>query len=84
MKYMSGIEVMDGDVVAIRRTDQSTEGVVRKVILPNTPDARSWAAPNGGVLIEGGGLGLSVTESLENDEDVVFVRRASSETWSPR
>ncbi len=78
MKYKSGIEVMDRDVVAIRRTGRSIEGAVRKVILPNTPDAHAWALPNGGVLIEGGGLGLSVTESLENDEDVVFVRRASS------
>ena len=80
MKYMSGIEVMDGDVVAIRRTDRSIEGVVRRVILPDAPDAQAWAAPNGGVLIEGGGLGLSVTESLEDDEDVTFVRRASSKT----
>ena len=78
MKYTSGIEVMEGDVVAIEHTGGPIEGVVLKVILPNTPDARAWAAPNGGVVIEGGGLGLSVTESLENDEDVVLVRRASS------
>ena len=76
MKYKSGIEVIEGDVVAIRCTGRSVEGVVLKVILPNTPDAHAWAAPKGGVLIEGGGLGLSVTESLENDEDVIFVRRA--------
>jgi hypothetical protein len=78
MKYKSGIEVAEGDVVAIRDADRWVEGVVLKVILPSTPDAHAWAAPNGGVLIEGGGLGLSVTASLENDEDVVFVRRASS------
>lgn len=80
MKYKSGIEVIEGDIVAIRRDGRSMEGVVLRVILPNTPDAHTWAAPNGGVLIEGGGLGLSVTESLDNDEDVVFVRRANSET----
>ncbi len=76
MKYKSGIQMIEGDVVAIRRADRWVEGVVLKVILPGTPDAHAWAAPSGGVLIEGGDLGLSVTESLENDEDVVFVRRA--------
>jgi len=80
MKYKSGIEVIEGDVVAVRRDGQSIEGVVQKVILPNTPEAKAWEAPNGGVLIEGGGLGLSVTESLDNDEDVVFLRRANSNT----
>ncbi len=80
MKYKSGIDVMEGDIVAIRRDGQSVEGVVEKVILPNTPDAHAWEAPNGGVLIEGGGLGLSVTECLDNDEDVVFVHRANSKT----
>ncbi len=78
MKYKSGIEVIEGDVVAIRGAERWLEGVVLEVILPSTPDAHAWSAPNGGVLIEGGGLGLSVTESLENDEDVVFVRRANS------
>ncbi|MBK9262129.1 MAG: hypothetical protein IPM54_20285 [Polyangiaceae bacterium] len=76
-KYMSGIEVMEGDVVAIRRGNRFVEGVVLQVLLPNTPDADAWSSPDGGVLIEGAGLGLSVTESLENDEDVVLVRRAS-------
>jgi len=79
MRYKSGIEVMEGDIVVIRRDGRSMEGVVHKVILPNTPDAHAWEAPSGGVLIEGGGLGLSVTESLENDEDVIFVRRANSD-----
>jgi hypothetical protein len=78
MKYKSGIEVIEGDVVAIKGTDRWVEGVVLKGILPNTPDAHDWAAPHGGVLIEGGGLGLSVTESLENDDDVIFVRRGNS------
>jgi hypothetical protein len=78
MKYMNGIEVMEGDVVAIRREDGFIEGVVLQVLLPNTPDADAWSSPNGGVMIEGGGLGLSITESLENDEEVVFVRRADS------
>jgi hypothetical protein len=69
--------VLEGDIVVIRSAGNSVEGVVLKVLLPNTPDAYGWAAPNGGVLIEGGNLGLSVSESLETDEDVVFARRRS-------
>lgn len=77
MKYMNGIEVMQGDVVTMRTGNRFVEGVVLQVLLPNTPDADAWSAPDGGVLIEGGGLGLSITESLENDEEVVFLRRAN-------
>jgi hypothetical protein len=49
---------------------------VVQVITPGSPDAEAWSAPEGGVLIEGGGIGLSLTAHLENDEDVVLVRRA--------
>jgi hypothetical protein len=76
-KYMSGIEVMEGDVIAVHHDGESVEGVVLQVLLPNTPDAVDWASPDGGVLIEGGGLGLFVT-APEHEEDIVFVRRASS------
>lgn len=69
--------MLEGDIVTIRGAGKSVEGVVLKVLLPDTPDAYGWAAPNGGALIEGGDLGLSVTESLETDEDVLFVRRRS-------
>jgi hypothetical protein len=48
-------------------------------LLPNTEDSRTWAAPEGGVLIEGGGLGLAVTTSFEDDEDIVFVRRGNDQ-----
>ncbi len=77
IKYMSGIEVMEGDVVAVLHNRESDEGVVLKVILPDTPDAEEWQSPRGGVLIEGGGLGLFVTATPEDDEDLVFVRRAN-------
>ncbi len=76
-KYMSGIEVMEGDVVAVHHNREAVEGVVLKVILPNTPDAEEWESPNGGVLIEGGGLGLFVQIHPEDAEDIVFVRRAN-------
>ncbi|HRI65655.1 MAG TPA: hypothetical protein PK156_15515 [Polyangium sp.] len=76
MKYKNGIEVMEGDVVAVHRDGGSVEGVILKLILSNTPDAEEWESPNGGVLIEGGGLGLFVAESLAEDEDIGFVRRA--------
>ena len=76
MKYQTGIEVNEGDIVAVRHGSSAVEGVVRKLILPKTVDPSNWSAPEGGVLIEGGGLGLSLTKSLEDDEDVSFVRRA--------
>ncbi len=76
MKYRSGLEVMEGDVVAVYHDSGSVEGVVLKVILPNTPDAEEWESPSGGVLIEGGGLGLFVTESLEDDEEIFLARRS--------
>ena len=76
-KYRSGLDVVEGDVVAVLHDGEFVEGVVLKVILPNTPDAEAWASPNGGVLIEGGGLGLFVTATPEDDEDLVFVRRAN-------
>ena len=77
MKYMSGIEVMEGDVVAVHLGGVSAEGVVLKVIVPNTPDAEEWDLADGGVLIEGGGLGLFVTAHLADDEDIDLVRRAA-------
>jgi hypothetical protein len=74
MRYRDGTEVCEGDVVAVYRE----HGVVKKVILPATKDASDWSLPEGGVLIEGGGLGLFTTASLEQDEDVDFVSRATS------
>ncbi len=76
MKYMSGIEVMEGDVVAVHHgRGVVDEGVVLHVLLPNSPEAEAWGVPEGGVMIEGGGLGLFLT-ATEDAEDIVFVRRA--------
>ncbi len=47
MKYMSGIEMMEGDVVMVDYTGGPVEGVVLQVLLPNTPDADDWASSNG-------------------------------------
>jgi hypothetical protein len=80
MKYRDGTEVREGDVVAIRGGRSRERGVVKKVILPATRDATDWSLPVGGVLIEGGGLGLFTMESLEDDEDIGFVSRATSGT----
>jgi hypothetical protein len=83
MNHRNGIEVREGHIVTIRGSSADVVGVVLKLILPGTADANTWSAPDGGVLIEGGGLGLSVTKSLESDEDVTFVRRAA-DGRSPR
>jgi hypothetical protein len=75
MRYKDGTEVREGDVVFIRDSGVDVPGLVLKIIFPGTAEANQWSAGKGGVLIEGGGLGLSLSESLENDEDVRFVRR---------
>jgi len=75
-KYMSGLEVKEGDVVAVHHGHGLVdEGVVLHVLLPNSPEAEAWGVPEGGVMIEGGGLGLFITRHLEDDEDIDFVRR---------
>lgn len=75
MKYKDGTDVCEGDEVLIQRADGKHRGVVVKVLVPGTADAASWSAPSGGVLIQGAGLGLSLTVSLDDDPEVVFVRR---------
>jgi hypothetical protein len=77
-KYSNGIELQIGDVVAMQRSDRQEEGTVVKIIQPNTPDAEAWSAPDGGILIESEGLGLSLTTSLEQDPDIIFVRRSGT------
>ena len=75
-KYMSGIEVREGDVVAVHHGPGVVdEGVVLHVLLPNSPEAEAWGVSEGGVMIEGGGFGLFFCESLEDDEDIDLVRR---------
>jgi hypothetical protein len=76
MKYNNGTEVQEGDIVLVHRSKSSIEGVILKIIQPNTEESNHWSLPDGGVLIEGGGFGLSATKSLEEDEDIVFVRRS--------
>ncbi len=56
-------------------TDMPCDPIQRVAMLE--PPAEEWESPNGGVLIEGGGLGLFVQIHPEDSEDVVFVRRAN-------
>ena len=65
-------------MVAVHHGKSLERGVVKKVILSATEDASDWSLPDGGVLIEGGGLGVFTTASLEQDEDIDFVSRATS------
>jgi hypothetical protein len=76
MKYKNGIQVQEGDIITLRMYKSNLEGVIVKVVHPSTEDADHWSLPEGGVLIEGGGIGLLSTDSLEEDEDVVFICRA--------
>ncbi|MDF5730417.1 MAG: hypothetical protein PUP92_20950 [Rhizonema sp. PD38] len=76
MKYKSGIEVEEGDIVLFERSGGNYEqGVVVQIIQPNSEAAKDWSLSEGGILVKGGGLNLSITKSFEDDEEVVFVRR---------
>jgi hypothetical protein len=76
MKYKNGIEVQAGDTVLVQTAAGRVGGVVVKVVRSNTEDALQWSLPEGGLLIEVAGLGLWTTQSLEDDEDIVFVGRS--------
>lgn len=76
MKYMTGEDIEEGDEVLIRGGADYIPGVVVKVLVPGGDDVQSWAQPKGGVLIEGGRLGLTLTERPEQDPELTFVRRA--------
>jgi hypothetical protein len=78
MKYFSGEEVQEGDEVQMWRDGSYLPGVVIEIVAPGSPAAETWSAPEGGVVIEGCGLGLSITTSLENDSELVLVRRRQS------
>lgn len=84
MRYRDGNEVCEGDVVAVHHGNSFENGVVKKVILAATQEASDWSLPSGGVLIAGGGLGLFTTASLEQDEDIDFVSRATTDVPSNR
>jgi hypothetical protein len=75
MRYMCGTEVQQGDVIYIN-LDQRRMATILLVIQAGTADATEWSLPNGGVVIQ---LEKSriTQESIEDDEDIDFVRRAS-------
>jgi hypothetical protein len=75
MRYRDGTDVREGDVVLVHHGKTDDRGVVLRIVLPGTEDATDWSLPTGGVLIEGGGLGLFSTAHLEEDEDIAFVSR---------
>jgi membrane-bound ClpP family serine protease len=76
VRYKSGIEVNEGDIILFHRPGFSNEGTIRKIIQSNTEEASHWSLPDGGVLVEGESFGLIAIESLVEDEDIIFVRRA--------
>jgi hypothetical protein len=75
MKYFNHTKIRDGDLVTVERSNGKIPAVVIKVLRPHTKDALDWNSPDGGVLIEGGGLGLFVANHLEKDPEIEFVRR---------
>jgi hypothetical protein len=75
MRYRDSSEVHIGDVVVVHHGGSDARGVVIKIVAAGTRDATDWSLPEGGVLIEGGVLGLFAAASPEQDEDIDLVRR---------
>lgn len=73
MKYLSGEEVMVGDVVLVAFKTAADESRVKLVLAPGSAEAIAWDAPEGGVLIESEATGLVLWR--EPDEDMKFIRR---------
>jgi hypothetical protein len=66
-----------GDIIEVNLMSPAPKlAQITNLISPNTQDAVEWSLPNGGVIIEGKGIGMIMCESLENDEDVKFVKRS--------
>jgi hypothetical protein len=78
MKYYDGTEIQVGDAITVQRDKGVTvPAVVLKIVLPHTEEAEQWSLPAGGILMEGGGLGIFVSSSLEEDSEIAFAHRAN-------
>lgn len=75
MRYCTGQDVREGDEVWLE--GRGMGGKVVKLVLPGTLEARDWAAPDGGVLIEREELGLALATHPEKDHNLVLIRRSS-------
>jgi hypothetical protein len=75
MRYCTGQDIREGDEVWLEA--RGLPAKVVKLILPGTPEARRWAAPDGGVLIERDELGLALATHPERDHNLVLIRRSS-------
>jgi len=74
MRYSTGQDICEGDEVWLE--GRGMPGRVVKVVLPGTLEARDWAAPDGGVLIEREELGLALATHPERDHNLVLIRRS--------
>ncbi|HYV48996.1 MAG TPA: hypothetical protein VFA20_29250 [Myxococcaceae bacterium] len=74
MRYSTGQDIREGDEVWLEA--RAMPGMVVKVVLPGTLEAREWAAPDGGVLIEREELGLALATHPERDHNLVLIRRS--------
>ena len=79
MKYGTGDEVCVGDIVAIHSDGAWGRGEVIQLVAAESPEAKEWAAPRGGALIQGDRAGLFVVTSLEDDEDIELLHRADGD-----
>ncbi len=73
MNYLSGEKVMVGDVVRATAIHGTAEATVVAVLVPGTAEARSWNAPEGGIMVDSVATGRILWAAA--DEDLRFVSR---------
>lgn len=83
LRYVSGEVVAIGDTVI---TGNGNQGIIEKLLYPGTEEAKAFACPEGGVLVQEdwngdkGYLSIEIPPDRVDEEwaDVKFVRRAGA------
>jgi hypothetical protein len=73
LKYLSGEEVLAGDIVRVTFQSTPVEAHVVAVLLPGSAEALEWNAPGGGIMVNSEATGRVLWRRA--DEDMAFIRR---------
>lgn len=73
MKYLSGEAVVAGDIVRVTFRSSPVEAYVVAVLVPGSPEALEWNAPEGGIMVNSEATGRVLWSRA--DEDMAFICR---------
>jgi hypothetical protein len=73
LKYLSGEDVVAGDIVRVTLQARPVEAKVAFVLIPGSAEALEWNAPEGGIMINSEATGWVLWRSA--DEDMTFIGR---------